>query len=110
MQLHRHGEAIAYLHERGVRTPELIEHMQIGYAPGGGCLRRWLTQLGYRSLLCQAGLVTAVGYDAYTHRIVFPLEATSMAAVSRLRRRLTAFCQVPRAACMAGSRSGNTPT
>ena len=35
MQLHRHGEAIAYLHERGVRTPELIEHMQIGYAPGG---------------------------------------------------------------------------
>ena len=52
MQLHRHGEAIAYLHERGVRTPELIEHMQIGYAPGGGCLRRWLTQLGYPFLLC----------------------------------------------------------
>jgi DNA primase len=74
VQLHCHGEAIAYLYERGVRTPELIEHMQIGYAPGGGCLRRWLTQLGYPfSALRQAGLVTAVGYDAYTHRIVFPL-------------------------------------
>ncbi len=47
MQLHRRGEAIAYLHQRGVCSPELIEHMRIGYAPGGGCLRHWLTQLGW---------------------------------------------------------------
>jgi DNA primase len=74
MQLHRHGEAVAYLHQRGIRSPELIEHMRIGYAPGG-CLRGWLTQLGYPlSALRGAGLVTAVGYDAYKHRIVFPLE------------------------------------
>ena len=46
MQLHRHGEAVAYLDQRGVRSSELIEHMRIGYAPGG-CLRGWLTQLGY---------------------------------------------------------------
>src|ERR1700694_387 len=52
MQLHRHGEAVAYLRQRGVRSPELIEHMRIGYAP----------------------LVTTSGYDAYTNRIVFPLE------------------------------------
>jgi len=32
LQLHRHGEAVAYLHQRGVRSPELIEHMWIGYA------------------------------------------------------------------------------
>jgi DNA primase len=75
IQLHRHGEAVAYLHQRGVRSPELIEHMRIGYAPGGGCLRRWLTLLGYSlPALLQAGLVTAHGYDAYMHRIVFPLE------------------------------------
>jgi DNA primase len=74
IQLHRHGEAVAYLHQRGLRSPELIEHMRIGYAPGG-CLRAWLTQLGYPlQALRQAGLVTAVGYDAYTHRLVFPLE------------------------------------
>jgi DNA primase len=74
MQLHRHGEAVAYLHQRGLRSPELIEHMRIGYAPGG-CLRGWLTQLGYPlPTLRQAGLVTAVGYDAYRRRIVFPLE------------------------------------
>jgi len=74
MQLHRHSEAVAYLDQRGVRSPELIEHLQIGYAPGG-CLRGWLTQLGYSlQSLGQAGLVTAAGYDAYTHRIVFPLE------------------------------------
>jgi DNA primase len=74
MQLHRHGEAMAYLHQRGVRSPELIEHMRIGYALGG-CLRAWLAQLGYPlRVLHQAGLVTAVGYDAYMHRIVFPLE------------------------------------
>jgi DNA primase len=75
MQLHRHGEAVEYLHQRGVRSPELIEHMRIGYAAGGG-LRGWLTQLGYPlQALRQAGLVTAVGYDTYVHRIVFPLEA-----------------------------------
>jgi DNA primase len=74
MQLHRHPEAVAYLYKRGVRSPELIEHMRIGYAPGG-CLRGWLTQLGYPlQALRQAGLVTGAGYDAYTHRIVFPLE------------------------------------
>jgi DNA primase len=74
MQLHRHGEAMAYLHQRGIRSPELIEHMRIGYAPGG-CLRSWLAQLGHPlSALRHAGLVTAAGYDTYMHRIVFPLE------------------------------------
>jgi len=74
LQLHCHGEAVAYLHQRGVRSPELIEHMRIGYAPGG-CLRGWLMQLGYTfPVLRQAGLVTTAGYDAYSHRIVFPLE------------------------------------
>jgi DNA primase len=65
---------VAYLHQRGLRSPELLEHMRIGYAPGG-CLRGWLTQLGYPlPALRQAGLVTAAGYDAYIHRVVFPLE------------------------------------
>jgi DNA primase len=74
MQLHRHGEAVAYLYQRGVRSPQLVEHMRIGYAPGG-CLRSWLVQLGYPlQMLGQAGLVTASGYDAYTRRVVFPLE------------------------------------
>ena len=46
MQLHRHSEAVAYLYRRGVGSPELIEHMRIGYAPGG-CLRAWLVDRGY---------------------------------------------------------------
>jgi DNA primase len=74
MQLHRHSEAVAYLYQRGIRSPEVIEHMRIGYAPGG-CLRGWLTQLGYSlQALRESGLVTAMGYDAYMRRIVFPLE------------------------------------
>jgi DNA primase len=74
IQLHRHGDALAYLHQRGLSSPELIERMRIGYAPGG-CLRAWLTQLGYPlPTLRQAGLVSAVCYDTYMHRIVFPLE------------------------------------
>ena len=74
MQLHRHAEAVAYLHQRGVRSPEVIEHMRIGYAPGG-CLRGWLMQLGYSlAVLRQAGLVNATGYDTFSHRIVFPVE------------------------------------
>lgn len=74
MQLQRHPEAVAYLYERGVRSSELIEHMRIGYAPGG-CLRGWLTQLGYPvEALRQTGLVTAAGYDSYMRRVVVPLE------------------------------------
>lgn len=74
MQLHRHAEAVAYLQQRGIRSSEVIEHMRIGYAPGG-CLRGWLQQLGYPlSALGQAGLVNAAGYDTFCHRIVFPLE------------------------------------
>ncbi len=74
IQLHRHSEAVAYLYQRGVRSLALIEHMRIGYAPGG-CLRGWLTQLGHSlPALRQVGLVTGVGYDAYVRRIVFPLE------------------------------------
>jgi DNA primase len=74
MQLHRHSEAVAYLYQRGVRSSEVIEHMRIGYAPGG-CLRGWLTQLGYSWLaLREAGLVTTAGYDTYMYRVVFPLE------------------------------------
>ncbi|MGA3212975.1 MAG: CHC2 zinc finger domain-containing protein [Terriglobales bacterium] len=79
MQLHRHAEAVAYLQHRGLRSPELIEHMRIGYAPGG-CLRGWLTQCW---------------------------KAISMAAVSRRRRRRIGFCRGPRADCIYGSKSGN---
>jgi DNA primase len=74
MQLHRHAEAVAYLQHRGLRSPELIEPMRIGYAPGG-CLRGGMTRLGYPlPALRQAGLVSAAGYDTYMHRIVFPVE------------------------------------
>jgi DNA primase len=85
MQLHRHSEAVAYLFERGVRSPELIERMRIGYAPGS-CLRSWLMQLGYRS---------SIGSS-------FRWKATFMAAVFRDRRLLTGFCRPPRAASTAG--------
>jgi DNA primase len=73
-QLHRHSEAFVYLYQRGIRSAALIEEMRIGYAPGG-CLRGWLAQLGHSlPALCQTGLVTEAGYDAYVRRIVFPLE------------------------------------
>jgi DNA primase len=74
VQFHRHSEAFAYLYQRGIRSSALIEHMQIGYAPGG-CLRGWLAQLGHSlPALQEAGQVTGAGYDAYVRRIVFPLE------------------------------------
>jgi DNA primase len=75
MQLHRYNEAIIYLDQRGIHSCEVIEHMRIGYAPGR-CLRSWLTQLGYPlSVLQQAGLITAAGYDTYIRCIIFPLES-----------------------------------
>jgi len=74
MQLSRHRGAVSYLQQRGLHSPEVIERMRIGYAPGR-CLRAWLSQLGYAfPALHQAGLVNANGYDTYSRRIVFPLE------------------------------------
>jgi len=106
MQLHRHGEAVAYLRQRGVQSPELIEHMQMGYAPGG-CLRSWLMRLGYPlHALRQAGLVTAAGYDAFIHRIVFPLEDNLYGRSISTLAPLTGSCRAPRAVCIRGSRSG----
>jgi len=105
LQLDRHSEAVAYLYQRGVRSRELIEHMRIGYAPGG-CRRGWLTQLGHSlPALRQAGLVTGMGYMYIA--LSFRWKAISMAAVFRMRRRLTDSCRVLRVACTHGSRSGD---
>ena len=76
VQLHRHPEAVAYLTQRGIRQPEVIQQMRIGYAPGR-CLRAWLMSMGYALRdLQQAGVVTLEGFDAFAHRIVFPLDTT----------------------------------
>jgi DNA primase len=76
VQLHRHPEAAAYLQQRGIQKPQVIEELAIGYAPGCYCLRQWLTSLGYElGHLQQSGLVNAAGYDTFSHRVVFPLEA-----------------------------------
>lgn len=74
LQLHRHPEAAAYLAQRGVMQPEVIELMRIGYAPGR-CLCAWLMSLGYSLQESQqAGVVTRRGLDALARRIVFPLD------------------------------------
>ena len=75
VQLHCHPEAADYLQQRGIHQPQVIEELEIGYAPGR-CLRHWLLTLGYSlGELQQAGLVNAAGLDTFSHRIVFPLEA-----------------------------------
>jgi DNA primase len=75
-QLHRYPEAVRYLHQRGIRDPQVIEELEIGYAPGN-CLRPWLVTLGYAlGDLQQAGLVNQTGRDTFHRRIVFPLEAS----------------------------------
>jgi DNA primase len=73
-QLHRYQEPVSYLGQRGIHSPEVIEHMRIGYAPGG-CLRASLAEKGYPVTTARAaGLVNAAGHDSFRHRIVFPLE------------------------------------
>lgn len=74
-ELHRCCEGLEYLYQRGIRTPDVIEHMRLGYAPGN-CLRRFLLQAGYPlASLQDAGLVNAAGYDSICRRIVVPLES-----------------------------------
>ena len=73
-QLHRCRPGLEYLYQRGIRTPDVIEHMRLGYAPAS-CLRRFLLQAGYPlSSMQETGLVNAAGYDSFCRRIVVPLE------------------------------------
>ena len=66
VQLHRHPETAAYLQQRGIHQPEVIEEFAIGYAPGR-CLRHELITLGYSlGELQQAGLVNAAGLDTFS--------------------------------------------
>jgi DNA primase len=71
-QLHRHAAVAHYLAQRGLRDPDLIQRLRIGYAPGGN-LRRHLAGLGYSlDLLLQAGLINDQGHDAFCRRVIFP--------------------------------------
>jgi len=71
-QIHRHPEAVAYLAQRGLRDPALIQELGIGYAPGGN-LRRHLAAPGYPfDLLLRTGLIDQQGRDAFCRRITFP--------------------------------------
>jgi DNA primase len=71
-QLEGHGEAVDYLHSRGLHDPGLIRQMDIGYAPGGS-LRHHLTSLGYSlEILLQLGLIDRHGHDAFYRHIIFP--------------------------------------
>jgi len=71
-QLSEHDEALQYLGSRGIRDPDLIGRLGLGYAPGGN-LRRYLTVRGYRpDLLSELGLINRQGGDAFWRRIVFP--------------------------------------
>ena len=107
IKLHRHGEAVAYLNQRGIHSPELIEEMRIGYAPGS-CLRCWLTQLGYPlQSQREAGLVTAPATTPTFIASCSRWKVTSMAAASRPQRRRIGFCRAPKVACTLGTRSGD---
>lgn len=73
LQLHRHAEVVQYLEQRGLRDPDLIAELGIGYAPGGN-LRRHLAALGYSfDRLLQIGLIDSQGRDAFCRRVIFPL-------------------------------------
>ena len=114
MQLHRHSEAVAYLYQRGIRSPELIEHMRIGYAPGG-CLRGWLTQLGHSlPALRQAGLVTGAGLRRIrtSHRLsagrqpLWPQPFACGASASLLAGRQGRLVRMGASPALSGSDSG----
>lgn len=72
-QLNRHQEALDYLHERGLRDPELYCQLGLGYAPGCSLREHLLSVCGYRfDRLAALGLIDSQGRDSFFRRIVFP--------------------------------------
>ena len=103
IQLHRHHEPLAYLDQRGVHSPEVIEHMRIGYAPGRG-LRSWLTQLGYPPsalTLCRSDY-RGRRRQLYTDASSSPWKTISTAAAFEALRHHIDFCQDRKADCTCG--------
>ncbi len=111
MQLHRHTEAVAYL----LSTRNPLTGADRAYADRL-CARRLSARLADAvgstpcAALRQAGLVTANGYDAYIHRIVFPLEGNLYGrSLSACGAAAPLLAGLPRAACMHGSKSDPYP-
>lgn len=76
-QLRRSAEAAAYLERRGIRSPEVIARMRIGYAPGC-CLRAHLERCGYRPQQIEdTELLDARGRDRLWRCLTFPLEGAA---------------------------------
>jgi len=76
-QLRRDIDAQCYLRSRGIESPEVIERMRIGYAPGG-CLRAYLEGLGHSlRAIAASGLTDARGRDRLWNAITFPIEETA---------------------------------
>ena len=72
-QMAHFQEAWAYLAERGIHDPAIVQRMRIGYAPGA-CLRGYLARLGYPGqALCERGLIDLRGRDAFFRCLTFPL-------------------------------------
>ena len=72
-QLNRHQEALDYLHQRGLRDPELFCQLRLGYAPGASVRAHLLTVCGHRfDRLVTLGLVNHQGRDSFFRRIIFP--------------------------------------
>ncbi len=73
-QLARSPAARAYLAERRIHDPAVIQRMRIGYAPGA-CLRGYLTRRGYsRDAMLLRGVVDLGGRDCIFRCLTFPLE------------------------------------
>jgi DNA primase len=76
-QLGSNLDAQCYLRSRGIEDREIVEEMRIGYAPGG-CLRAYLTDLGYsRTAMVSSGLIDAHGRDRLWRAITFPIPETA---------------------------------
>lgn len=93
LQLHRYPEAIRYLAQRGLRHPDCIEELGIGYASGGN-LQQHLIALGYSfDLLVDIGLVSNQGYDVFCRRVIFPFrERGQIVNLLRRSRELARLC------------------
>jgi DNA primase len=75
-QLRYSSDAQSYLHSRGIESPDVMNQMRIGYAPGG-CLRAYLQDLGYaRAAIVSSGLIDAQGRDRLWGAITFPIPET----------------------------------
>lgn len=87
--------ARAYLRQRSLDAPELIEAFRLGFSDGEALLKTLPAEGELRQAMTTLGVITAKGRELFAGCIVIPLEHPELGVVGLYGRKISDRAQVP---------------